>query len=607
LNEAVKIFNNIKISERDIISWTTMIIAYGQNGKGKEALELFKEMQREGVKPNDQTVACVLKACCDSNLIDNAIEIFFLMERKLGIEPRDYHYNCMLNICVDREFLSLGKQIHKHMVEHNYPQNSILKNNLIKMYGKCGAIEEAVKIFNDMSDSERDIISWVSMISAYGHNEEGEKVIALFKEMLTKGIRVDAQVLACVLKACCDSDFIGDAVEILFSMEHRLGVQPNDYHYNCLLTACAENGYLFLGKKIHNHITSKSYPRSTILQTNLINMYSKCGSLEEAIKIFNNMNLAEKDTVVWTTMILAYGLYGKGKEALQLFEQMQIEDFQPNDQTIISVLSACSNSGLVQEAMDIFYSMDLKYKIQVDVDHCTYIVDVLGRVGRLEDAEKFITHYMKKHQIEPNITTWTTLLVACKAFMDVKRAERIAHIIMDLDPKDTSVYTLLSSIYTQTGNVKKREELRTLMDKRGINKIPNLSTVEVNDEVYQFISDDKSHPNIIQINKELQMLTEDIIKAGYKVETSWITRDIESEKDDIELICRHSEKLAIVWAVMNTTPGTATTITKNLRVCGDCHNAIKFMSQVLNRDIIVRDISKLHHFKDGKCSCGDYW
>ncbi len=145
------------------------------------------------------------------------------------------------------------------------------------------------------------------------------------------------------------------------------------------------------------------------------------------------------------------------------------------------------------------------------------------------------------------------------------------------------------------------------MDKRGIKKTPGVSTVEVNGKIYKFVSSDNSHPNIKETHEELQLLIEEMMKAGYEPDTSWITRDIVSEEEKKELLCRHSEKLAITWAIMNTETGTTIRITKNLRVCGDCHTATEFISKISKREIIVRDMSRYHHFKDGKCSCGNYW
>jgi pentatricopeptide repeat protein len=370
---------------------------------------------------------------------------------------------------------------------------------------------------------------------------------------------------------------------------------------------CAEKGLLSLGKEIHKRITKTKYIEDIVLKNNIINMYGKCGCLEKAIEIFSSVKVCDRDIVTWNTMITAYGQHGKGKEALELFEQMQQEGLPPNETTVISVLNACSHSAHIKEALDIFHNLKNKFKIMPNKIHCTCIVDVLSRAGRLEDAENFITAYMKELRIEPDIVTWTTLLGACRTYMDVERAERVAEIIIGLYPTDASLYVLLSNIYAQSGDMNKAEELRTLMERKGIKKTPGISTVDVYGKVYEFISDDVSHPNIKEIHEELQLLTEEMIKAGYNPDTSWVTRVIESEQEKKGILCRHSERLAMVWAIMKTAPGTPIRITKNLRVCGDCHTATKFISKICKREIIVRDATRYHHFKDGNCSCGDYW
>ncbi len=392
-----------------------------------------------------------------------------------------------------------------------------------------------------------------------------------------------------------------------FSIERNLGFKTNEYHYNCLLTACAEIGLFSLGKEIHNHhIVENKNIEHIVLKNSLINMYGKSGCLDETVQIFNNTKISERDVITRDTMILAYGQHGSGKEALKLLEKIQHEGLFPDKTTVTCVSNAYSHSGFVQEAFDIFYNLENRFNIKSGIFHYTCILDVLGRAGRLQDAENFIADYMKKQQIEPNVITWMTLLGACRTYKDVERAERIAQNIMELDPRNASVYVLLSNIYAQSGNKAKSDELRILMDKKGIKKIPGVSTVDVNGTSYRFVSDNNSHPNIKEIHSELQLLTEEMIKARYKPDTSWLIRDIDSEEQKKQLLCRHSEKLVMAWAMMKTEPGTTIRITKNLRVCGDCHTQTKSISKIRNREIIVRDMSRYHHLKNGKCSCGDY-
>jgi pentatricopeptide repeat protein len=568
-------------------------------------IEIHKMKARDIAKVNALSWSTIIMGLCKKERMRNVMQIMDIIQ-KYEIKLDDRVYNFLLTICANKKWLELGKQVHNHIEKHG-EINGILKSCLINMYGKCACLNEAVKIFDNIKASERDIITWNIMISAYGEHGRGREALRLYEQMQREGVKPNNQTVACIFKACCESGLTDNAAEILVSMQSKLGIKPNEYHYNCMLKACADKGLSELGKRIHTYIIENNHSLSIILKNNLINMYGKCGCLEEAFTIFNSIKLSDRDIITWNTMISVYGQNGKGKEALKLFEQMQYEGFLPDETTVTCVLNACSHSGLVQEALDIFYDLENKFKINPDAFHSACIVDVLSRAGRLEEAENFITNYMKKQKIKPDIVTWMTLLGACRTYMDVERAERVAQHIIDLDRKNATVYVLLSNIYAQTGNMNKREELRTLMDKKGIKKIPGISTVEVNGKVYEFISDDSLHPNIKEIHEELQLLTEEIIEAGYNPDISWITRDIESEEEKKELLCRHSEKLAMAWAMMNTAPGTTIRITKNLRVCGDCHSATKFISKTRNREIIIRDASRYHHFKDGRCSCGDYW
>jgi pentatricopeptide repeat protein len=567
--------------------------------------EIDKMQAKDIAKMRAANWSRILKSLCIRSREKDVLKMMDIIQ-KYDIKLDIRFYTLTLKTCTDKGWIELGKRIH-NLIEQNGNMDLILKNCLINMYGKYGYLDKAIEVFNNTKVCERSIITRTTMISAYGEHGKGKEASILYKEMQKEGVKPNDQTITCISKACCESGLIDNAAEILFLMEKKLDIKPSEYQYNCMLTACADNGLLSLGKKVHKHIIENNYPQSIILRNNLINMYGKCGDLEEAIKIFKNIKISERDIITWNAMILTYGQHGRGEEALELFEQMQQTGVLPDQTTITSVSNACSHSNHVQEALDIFYNLEKKFKIKTDIFHCTCIVDVLGRAGRLEEAENFITGYMKKEQIEPNVVTWTTLLGACRIHKDLERAERAAQHIIKLDPKDASVYVLLSNIYTQSGNMNKAEELRILMEKRAIKKIPGISTVEVNGKVYEFISDDNLHPNIKEIHEELQLLTEEMIEAGYDPDTSWVTRDVENEEEKKELLCRHSEKLAMTWAMMNTAAGTTIRITKNLRVCGDCHTATKIISKIRKREIIVRDMSRYHHFKDGKCSCGDYW
>jgi pentatricopeptide repeat protein len=181
LEEAIKLFNDIELSERNVVTWSTMIYVYGEYKSDQEALRLFKQIQREAAKPNKQTIACVSKAFRDSALIEDTLEILFSMKNKFGIKPDNFHYSCMLNACAENGLISLGERIYYHLEENNFQDSIFVKNNLMKMYGRCECLDQSIKIFNSIKICERDLISCTTMIIAYGQNGKGKEASELFE------------------------------------------------------------------------------------------------------------------------------------------------------------------------------------------------------------------------------------------------------------------------------------------------------------------------------------------------------------------------------------------------------------------------------------------
>lgn len=369
------------------------------------------------------------------------------------------------------------------------------------MYGKCRSLEQAIEIFNGIEISERNVVTWTAMISAYCDNEKFEEAFELFSQMQKEGVQLDRRTITSILNAYCRYNLIENAAEMLFSMEHKIGIKPSEYHYSCILSACAEKRLLSLGKKIHHHIMENNCPQNIFLKNTLINMYGRCGSLEKAIEIFKSIEVSETDIHTWNVMISAFAVNGKGKEALNLFEQMQREGRQPDEITMIHILNAYNNLGLVQEALDIFYNLESKFKTKPNAKHCNIIVYGLSRVGRLQDAEDFIDNYMRKYGIESIIVPWLTLLDACHKYMDLVRAEKVSQIIINLDPTNKTVYDILSNIYAKTGNAAKIDELQKVMDKKGIKKDSAVPKAEVSVPIYNSTSEDALHLDRKSINR----------------------------------------------------------------------------------------------------------
>ncbi|CAM6098120.1 unnamed protein product [Calypogeia fissa] len=254
------------------------------------------------------------------------------------------------------------------------------------------------------------------------------------------------------------------------------------------------------------------------------------------------------------------------------------------------------------KVVDSFYLCMQDYGIEPSIVHYTCIVDLIGRAGHLEEAQRFISDL----PVEPNRIAWGALLGACRTYGNVELGELAANELLKLEPNDASAYVLLSNIYAAAGKWEKVSAVRTMMQKRGIQKDPGRSWIEVDNKIHEFVVGDTSHPEAKAIYTYINQLTEKMKAEGYIPDTQLVLHKIDEEDKELAL-CSHGEKLAIAYGLMHMPGGKPIRIHKNLGVCSDCHTATKFISKVTGREIIARDSNRFHHFKDGVCSCGDYW
>jgi hypothetical protein len=230
------------------------------------------------------------------------------------------------------------------------------------------------------------------------------------------------------------------------------------------------------------------------------------------------------------------------------------------------------------------------------------MVDLLGRAGLLDEAHQLI----KGMPMEANAIVWGALLSGCRLHRDTVLAEHVLMKLIELEPWNSGNYVLLSNIYSASHRWDKAAKLRSRMNDNGIQKIPGCSWIEVDGVVHEFRVGDKSHPLTKQIYAKLEELAMKLKAAGYVPSTDFVLFDIEEEEKEHFLGC-HSEKLAIAFGLISTSPKDVIRVVKNLRVCGDCHDAIKLISRFTGREVIVRDNNRFHSFIDGSCSCRDYW
>lgn len=582
-----------KIPEKDVVIFNVMIRSYVNNQLYRDALLLFRAMNLGDIKPDIYTFPCVMKACSASN------------------------------------DLRFGWQMHSPVVKRALHTNVFIGNGLVAMYGKCGSLAEARCVLDEMP--WRDVVSWNSMVAGFAQNGRFDDAVEICREMKCFGIKPDAGTMASLLPAVTNTsldniEFINDmfmnmtrkelvswnvmisvyvnnslpnkAVEHFSKME-ACGIEPDSITIASVLPACAHLSALVMGRRVHDYVQRKGLSPNLCIENALIDMYAKCGCLLEARKVFDAMHY--RDVVSWTSMISAYGKSGQGANAVALFSKMQ-ESIIPDSIAFVPIISACSHAGLMVEGKIFYKLMTEDYKIVPRLEHFSCMVDLLGRAGQVSEAYEFI----KKMPLQPNERIWGSLLSACHLHNDMDVGLEAADHLFQLAPKQSGYYVLLSNIYAKAGRWKEVSSIRSIMKGKGIKKLPGISNVELNNQIHTFLAGDRSHPQSNEIYRELDVLIGKMKEAGYVPETEAALHDVEEEDKENHLVV-HSEKLAIVFAIINTKAGTPIRITKNLRVCGDCHVAVKLISKITERLIIVRDTNRYHHFENGVCSCQDYW
>ncbi|PKA47212.1 Pentatricopeptide repeat-containing protein [Apostasia shenzhenica] len=330
-------------------------------------------------------------------------------------------------------------------------------------------------------------------------------------------------------------------------------------------------------------------------------MYAKSGWVRIARILFNC--LRTKRVVSWNAMISGYAMHGHGDEALALFSMMRKEALVlPDHITFVGVLSACSHAGLLKEGKKFFDLMTKEFFIEPTVQHYTCMIDLLSHAGRFEEARSLI----EEMPFKPDTGVWGALLNGCKIHGEVELGEEALRKLIELEPSDAGNYVLLSNIYCGAGKWEEAAKIRKLMTERGLKKRIACSWIEVKNKAHAFLVGDLSHPQCEEIYGELERLEGLMQQAGYVSDTMPVFHNV-GEDEKRNMVRSHSERLAIAFGLISTPPGTRLMVTKNIRVCEDCHAAIKIISQIMDREIIIRDVNRYHHFMDGQCSCRDYW
>ncbi|XP_022743636.1 pentatricopeptide repeat-containing protein At5g06540 [Durio zibethinus] len=518
---------------------------------------------------------------------------FYSQLLRANILPDNLSFPFLVRACAQLESLDMGIQAHGQIIKHGFENNVYVQNSLLHMYSTCGVIKAANAIFQRMSCL--NVVSWTSMIA--GFNKVGDVKMArkLFDKMPEKNL----VTWSIMISGYAKNNNFDKAVE-LFQVLQEEGVKANETVMVSVISSCSHLGAIGLGEKAHEYIVRNDLSLNVILGTVLVDMYARCGSIEKAIRVFQE--LPERDVLSWTALIAGLAMHGCAERALLFFSEMVKSGLKPRDITFTAVLSACSHGGLVGKGLELFESMKRDYDIEPRLEHYGCVVDLLGRAGKLAEAEKFVLEM----PVKPNAPIWGALLGACRIHKNAEIAERVGNILIPLLPEHSGYYVLLSNIYARTNRWGNVESLRQMMKEKGVKKPPGYSLIEVDGKVHNFTMGDKSHPEIDMIERTWEEILKKIRLAGYTGNMSDALFDIDEEEKESALH-RHSEKLAIAFGIMRTKAPMPIRIVKNLRVCEDCHTATKLISKVFKRELIVRDRNRFHHFREGSCSCMDYW
>ncbi|KAL4300113.1 hypothetical protein S245_059401 [Arachis hypogaea] len=614
---------------RTVVTWTSLISGCVRNAHFVSALHHFSNMRRECIRPNDFTFPCVFKALSSlqmpitgkqvhalalkggmiydvfvgcsafdmyskTGLLIDARKMFDEMpDRNLATwnayisnavldgksldaigafkellclngEPNSITFCAFLNACSDMSSLELGRQLHAFVIHGGYREDVSVSNGLVDFYGKCGDIISAEIVFSRIG--WKNVVSWCSMLAALVKNHEEER-------------------------AC-----------MVFMRAREEGVEPTDFMISSVISACAELGGLELGRTVHALSVKACVEENIFVGSTLVDMYGKCGSIENAEQVFGEM--PTRNLVTWNALIGGYAHQGDVDMALHLFEEMTLGNcgITPSYVTLVSILSACSRAGAVDRGMQIFESMRVNYGIEPGSEHYACVVDLLGRSGFVERAYELI----KRMPIHATISVWGALLGACRMHGKTKLGKIAAEKLFELDPDDSGNYVILSNMLAFAGRWEDATLIRKEMKEIGIEKNVGYSWIAVKNRVHVFQAKDNFHEKNSEIHAMLDKLKEEMKKAGYVPDTNLSLFDLEEEEKASE-VWYHSEKIALAFGLIALPLGVPIRITKNLRICADCHSAIKFVSRIVGREIIVRDNNRFHRFKDGWCSCKNYW
>ncbi|XP_064993558.1 pentatricopeptide repeat-containing protein At5g50390, chloroplastic-like [Musa acuminata AAA Group] len=521
-----------------------------------DARHLFDDM------PDRNTVSwsIMISGLVEVGSYEEAFNLFFLMwEDVSDASPR--MFATIIRATAGLGFILAGRQFHSCVIKMGFYKNIFISCALIDMYSKCGCIEEAQWVFDEMP--EKTVVGWNTIIAGYALHGYSEKALDMYYEMCSANVQMD------------------------------------HFTYSIFFRICARLGSLEHAKQAHAGLVRNGFGLDIVANTALVDLYCKWGRMEDARNVFEKM--PRRNLLSWNALIGGYGNHGMGIEAVKMYEKMREEGMVPDHVTFLAVLGACNYSGLLDKGREIFEMMSRNPSTKPRAMHYACMIELFGREGLLDEAYALI----KNAPFRPTKNMWAALLTACRIHKNLELGKFAAEQLFGLGPEKLSNYIVLLNIYNSSGRVDEAAKVVEALKRRGIRLLPACSWIEIKKQPHKFLFGDKSHPQSLKIYEKLDSLMSEIVERGYVPDWKSLLPDVADHEQ--KMLTYHSEKLAIAFGIISTPDFTPLQVVQGHRICSDCHTVIKFLTLITKREIIVRDASRFHHFRCGSCSCGDYW
>lgn len=474
IDEAERLFYEMPV--RNVVSWNTMVDGYARNGRTMEALDLFRRMPERNVVSWNT----IITALAQFGRIDDALRLFNRMQERDVVSWTTMVAGLSKNGRIDDA---------RELFDRMPIRNVVSWNAMITGYAQNGRMDEAFKLFERMP--ERDMPSWNTMITGFIQNGDLNRAEKIFYPMPYKNIITWTSMMTGYVQHGRSEE----AFKLFNKMQANDGLKPATGTFVTVLGACSDLASLTEGQQIHQLVSKTVFQECTQVVSALINMYSKCGELHIARKIFDDGLSRKMDLISWNGMIAAYAHHGYGEEAINLFNKMQELGFKANDVTYVGLLTACSHAGLVEEGLKYFEELLKNKSIEVREDHYACLIDLCGRAGRLREAFNIIEGLGK----EASLSVWGALLSGCNVHGNADIGKHVANKILKIEPENAGTYSLLSNMYASVGKWKEAANVRMKMKDKGLKKQPGCSWIEIGNTVQVFVVGDKSHSQAEQL------------------------------------------------------------------------------------------------------------